>query len=80
MTKAIRSVVYVDVRSYVKQKYDIGCNITLVEPNSIIVLDTKNIVKPLFTEFHLFPEFNPWILISVYEAAAERQQHQSLIV
>jgi hypothetical protein len=80
MTQAVRSVAYVDIRSYMKQKCDIGCNITLVEPNSSIVLDTKNIVKPLFTEFHLFPEFNPWILVSIYKAVTDRHQHQLLIV
>jgi hypothetical protein len=68
--KKIRSIVYVDVRRYVAKKLDIGFNIALIEPN--ITLDTKNIVVPPFTEFHLFPEFIPWILISVYGAKTDR--------
>jgi hypothetical protein len=68
--KKLRYIVYIDVRKYRIEKFDIGCNVCILEPNRFELLE-QTVDIPI-TEIHLFPESYPWILIIIYKAATDR--------
>jgi len=68
--KRLRAVAYIDVRYFIKEKCDVGCNVYLLEPNRFELLEP--LTKMPTTEIHLFIQFIPWILIGVYKVKTNR--------
>jgi len=69
--KKLDSAVYIDVRPYVKKKLDIGVNLTLLEPERYSSLQG---IKSFAREIHLYPCFNPWLVITIYESDSQRRR------
>ena len=65
----LRAVTYIDVRYFVKEKCDVGCNVSLLEPNRFELL--HGLTKIPTTEIHIFTQFNPWILIDIYKVKTD---------
>ena len=68
--KKLRAIAYVDVRYFVKEKCDVGCNVFLLEPNRFDLL--KIATEMPTTEIHIFTQFIPWPVIEVYKVGTDR--------
>jgi hypothetical protein len=68
--KRLDAVAYIDVRAFIKEKKDVGCNVCILEPK-------LDFLAPLIqnlgvTESHIFSKFNPWVLVTVHEITTDR--------
>jgi len=71
--KRLHAATYIDVRQFIKEKCDIGCNVFLLEPNRFDLLNSFK--KMPITEIHIFTQFKPWILIIVYGIKTDRYDY-----
>lgn len=62
--KKLDAVAYVDVRSY---SHHIGCLVFLLEPKRFDEFEKLSNLSIDVTEFHLFTNLNPWVLIAFHK-------------
>jgi hypothetical protein len=60
--KKLNSVILVDVRAYTSKPF-VVCNIDVVEPKRFDLLEG---IEKFANEIHIYTQYIPWIVISVY--------------
>lgn len=63
--KKLDSAIHIDARPYKKKRVGIGIRVILFEPKQYSMLKG---IEPTAKEIHVYPGFEPWFAIIVYES------------